>query len=575
MTPLSTIPTGRFKVLVIDAANLAPIAGAEVSVRNSTHILTKYTDASGRTEFLLVAGGYTITARKSGYLDFSVALDFPGGDVNYTVSLTHHGMCEYPGNWTEPTPCGYRWLVVAVGYKDGFPFAGAQVTVSNSTMSKTRVTDSTGSVKFLLDPGNYTVTVSATFNSTTWTTTFNVNLNQNLWIVVLTPWYSPYFRPEVRVAYVSFVGPKKGIWGYDYVIAAGFWSNAPQTITARIAAINYTRYYRDGTVQILAEKTVTLSFRDSAFNETLVTLNINGTGFALVAPMVTILTYENDTFTGNNELIGDPIPFEPLIDISVLLLVEVDSAPTGALVPEITRMRATVVFWSTVDLDVPGRLMLKTRYYSIREGRLIERWLLNESFVPRVVAQNRSVTFYLDWTNVTMVSVFVKHDLEINELDNNQTAYINLDDAIKLVQVRVPPEVESNSYFNVTVTVLSNRWPSSEYSYLIRFGGPSATGFFRAGHGYTNATFPVKAPKVTGQTPKTVELEVTVGPDFAPHDNSMKVQVTVIPETVTTEEEQAMPFILLLLLVLLDIGAGGMAIRRAVKMARSFTGMSY
>jgi F0F1-type ATP synthase assembly protein I len=54
----------------------------------------------------------------------------------------------------------------------------------------------------------------------------------------------------------------------------------------------------------------------------------------------------------------------------------------------------------------------------------------------------------------------------------------------------------------------------------------------------------------------------------------MKLHVTVIPETVITEQEQAVPWILLLL-VLLDIGAGGMAIRRAVKMARSFTGMRY
>jgi hypothetical protein len=451
--------------------------------------------------------------------------------------------------------------VISVGYRDGFPFAGAQVTVSNSTMSRTRVTDSTGSVKFLLNPDNYTVTVSATFNSTTWTTSFEVNLNQNLWIVVLTPWYSTYFRPEVRVVYVSFVGPRIGIWGYDHLIAAGFWSNIPQTITARIAAINYTRYVRDGTIQTLAEKIVTLDFRDSVFNETLVTLNINGTGFVLVAPMATILSYQNDTYTDNNELIGPPIPFGPLIDISVLLIVEVDSTPTGALVPEITRMNVTVVFWSTVDLDVPGRLMLKTHYHSILEGRVIERPLLNESFVPRVVAQNKSVTFYLDWTNVTVVSVFVKHDLEINELDNNQTAYIYLDRAIKLVQVRVPPVVRSNSYFNITVTVLSNRWPSFEYSYLVQFGGTSSTGFFRAGYGYTNVTLTARAPQVTGWAPRTMEMNVTVGPDFAPYDNSMRVLVTVVPE-------QAVPWILLLL-GLLVVGVGGIAISRTVRRAQA------
>jgi len=573
MTPLSAIPSGRLTVIVRDAASTSPIEGAEVTLQNSTHVLRQYTDTNGMARFVLVAGGYLITVRKSGYRDFSASLEFPGGDVNYTVSLTPHGLCEYPGNWTEPVTCGYRWLVIDVRYRDGFSFAGASVTVSNGTMSVTATTDGLGIAKFRLSPGTYKVSISATEGSRSYTTTFSVNLNQNLWIMRFVPWYSQYFSPEVYPLHVSFIGPKRGLWGYDYVIAARFWSNVPQTITAKVAAINYTKYVKDGTIQTLAEKIVTLSFRDSAFNETLVTLNIKGTGFAFVAPMVTILTYENDTFADNNKLIGDPIPFEPLIDISALLLVEVDSAPTGALVPEITRMRATVVFWSTEDLDVPGRLMLKTRYYSIREGRLIERWLLNESFVPRVVAQNRSVTFYLDWTNVTMVSVFVKHDLEMNELDNNQTAYIYLDRAIKLVQVRVQPEVRSNSYLNVTVTVLSNWWPSFEYSYLVRLGGSSTTGFFRAGYGYTNATFSIRVPQVTGWTPKTMELDVTVGPDFAPHDNSMKLHVTVIPETVITEQEQAVPWILLLL-VLLDIGAGSMAIRRAVKMARPITGMS-
>jgi hypothetical protein len=573
MTPLSEIPNGELTVIVRDAASTSPIEGAEVTLQNSTHVLRQYTDGNGRAQFTLIAGGYLLTVRKSGYRDFSASLEFPGDDVSYTVSLTPHGLCEYPGNWTEPVTCGYRWLVIDVRYSDGFPFAGASVTVSNSTMSVTATTDGLGIAKFRLSPGTYTVSISATEGARSYTTTFSVNLNQNLQIMRFVPWYSPYFMPEVRAVYVSFVGPKRGLWGYDYAIAARFWSNVPQTITAKVAAINYTRYTKDGTIQTLAEKIVTLSFRDSAFNETLVTLNIKGTGFALVAPMVTILTYEKDTYSDNNKLIGDPISFEPLIDISVQLIVEVDSAPTGALVPEITRMRATVVFWSTEDLDVPGRLMLKTRYYSIREGRLIERWLLNESFVPRVVAQNRSVTFYLDWTNVTMVSVFVKHDLEMNELDNNQTAYIYLDRAIKLVQVRVQPEVRSNSYLNVTVTVLSNWWPSFEYSYLVRLGGSSTTGFFRASYGYTNATFSIRVPQVTGWTPKTVVLDVTVGPDFAPHDNSMKLHVTVIPETVITEQEQAVPWILLLL-VLLDIGAGGMAIKRAVKMARPITGMS-
>jgi hypothetical protein len=57
-------------------------------------------------------------------------------------------------------------------------------------------------------------------------------------------------------------------------------------------------------------------------------------------------------------------------------------------------------------------------------------------------------------------------------------------------------------------------------------------------------------------------MNVTVGPDFAPYDNSMKVLVTVVPE-------QAVPWILLLL-GLLVVGVGGVAISRAVRRAHAF-----
>ena len=51
-------------------------------------MLRQYTDTNGRTQFTLIAGGYLLTVRKSCYRDFSASLEFPGGDVDYTVSLT-------------------------------------------------------------------------------------------------------------------------------------------------------------------------------------------------------------------------------------------------------------------------------------------------------------------------------------------------------------------------------------------------------------------------------------------------------------------------------------------------------
>ena len=561
MTPLSAIPSGRLTVIVRDAASTSPIEGAEVTVQNSTHVLRKYTDGNGRAQFTLIAGGYLLTVRKSGYRDFSASLEFPGGDVNYIVSLTPHGLCEYPGNWTEPVTCGYRWLVIDVRYRDGFPFAGASVTVSNSTMSVTATTDGLGIAKFRLSPGTYTVSISATEGPRSYSTSFSVNLDQNLWIMRFVPWYSPYFSPEVYPLYATFVGPRRGVWNQEHLIAVGFYSNVPQTITAKVSAINYTRYARDGTVQELASATFTVRFTDSAINSTLLLLNVMGSGVALVAPMVTILSYQNDTFTGNNRLVGDPILFGPMLDVSLRIIVEVDSAPTGALVPEITRMRITVEFWANQEVPVPGRLMARAHFVSAENGRRLERPLMNESVIPRIDVQNRTVTYYLEWTNVTVVSISFFHDLEVNEIDNNQTAYIYLDRAIKLVAVRAPKTVRSDSYFYVNITVLSNWWPSWEYGYLAKLGSAAATGSFRAGFGYTNVTVYARAPAVSA--PTTMELNMTVGPDFAPHDNSKVVAVQVVPETWLS-----VPWIILLL-GMAAIGAGAVATARTARRAQA------
>jgi hypothetical protein len=250
-----------------------------------------------------------------------------------------------------------------------------------------------------------------------------------------------------------------------------------------------------------------------------------------------------------------------MIDVSLRVIVEVDSAPTGALVPEITRMRITVEFWANQEVPIPGRLMARAHFISAENGRRIERPLLDESVVPRIVVQNRTVTYYLEWTNVTVISISFFHELEVNEVDNNQTAYIYLDKAIKLVSVRAPGAVKSGSYFYVNITVLSNWWPSLEYDYLAELGKATASGSFMANYGYTNVTIRAKAPAVS--RPTTMELNVTVYPDFDPHDNSKVVTVQVVPETFFSL------LWVILLLVMAAIGAGAVATARTARRAQA------
>jgi hypothetical protein len=58
-------------------------------------------------------------------------------------------------------------------------------------------------------------------------------------------------------------------------------------------------------------------------------------------------------------------------------------------------------------------------------------------------------------------------------------------------------------------------------------------------------------------------LNVTVGPDFAPHDNSKTVSVQVVPETFFS-----LPWIILLL-GLVAIGAGAAATARTARRAQA------
>jgi hypothetical protein len=68
-------------------------------------------------------------------------------------------------------------------------------------------------------------------------------------------------------------------------------------------AINYTALIQDNVLQVLASRDVTVTFSESAINTTVVDLTIPGSGFALVAPVVEIISFENDTDTDNNRLL--------------------------------------------------------------------------------------------------------------------------------------------------------------------------------------------------------------------------------------------------------------------------------
>ena len=135
LTPQKGILTG----IVTDRNTSAPIVEAAVVANGSSD----KTDTRGMYQFTLDSGSYTVTVSAEGYIQQQKTTTVTAGDTT-TLSF-------------QLTPADGILTGTVMGKDTAAPIAGAAVAANGSSDQ----TDASGVYRFALDPGNYTVTVSA------------------------------------------------------------------------------------------------------------------------------------------------------------------------------------------------------------------------------------------------------------------------------------------------------------------------------------------------------------------------------------------------------------------------------
>jgi hypothetical protein len=538
LTPLSQIPRAKLTVEVRDAVNGTLISGASVQIGNATTVLQGYTDARGRVEFILTVGGYWIRVSKPLYHEYYSEFRFPAeNDSLYVVSLQPMvGVWIPPGsNYTVPAPIGYVWLAVDVRYKDGAPFQGAYVYIYNGTNFSNLVfsgqTDGQGLFEALLKHKQlYRLNVTAIHRGQKWTVDYVFNASASYRLVFHTPWLSNLTLPDVGVLGVRFVD-LYGVWGREHVIGYSIVSSLPQNVSLRVEAINYTKLVLEGVEQVLAykdEANVPVGF---GLNTLWTSLVINGSGWALVEPRVKITAYWNDTDPTNNVGLGPPIPFGPVVDIRLELYVYLKEWKVAARYPTITSYAVENRILS--DYDVPGlaRLTYGVEYVSAETMQYVSEAKIHNVTVvkPRKVVNE---TLVLPWTNVVNITSSLYHPYDMFPQNNIQTFFLELDEAVKFLNVSVPPTVISGKKFNVTIFMVANKYMPEWYVYVHSGNGtPVGERYLDLYFGVNKVTVEATARRIPWFKPFEMDT-VTVGTmvDRYTEDNTYTTQVMIVSE---------------------------------------------
>jgi len=538
LTPLSGVPRARLIVEVRDASNGTLISGARVQIGNATAVLEDYTGADGRAAFVLTVGGYWIRVSKPFYYEYYAEFRFPANnDSLYVVSLQPMaGVWIPPGsNYTVPSPMGFVWLAVDVRYRDGAPFQGAYVYIYNGTgfsnLAFSGQTDGRGLFEALLRHNQlYKLNVTAINRGQRWTVAYVFNASASYRLVFYTPWMSNFTLPEVGVTGVRFVD-LYGVWGQEHIIGYNIISSLPQKISLRVEAINYTRLVKDGVEQVLAYKEERDVPVGPGLNTLWSSLVINGSGWTMVAPRVKIIAYQNDTDPTNNVGLGMPIPFGPIIDIRLDLYVYLKSWRVAARYPGITSYAVEHRILS--DYDVPGLATLTygVEYISAETMRYVsEAKVHNVTVVKPVKVVNE--TLVLPWTNVVNITSTIYHPYDMFPQNNIQTFFLELDEAVKFVNVSVPSTVFSGKKYNVTVTMVANKYVPNWYVYV--YSGnmtPVGEKYVDLYFGVNNVVIEATARRIVWYKPLEIDM-ITVGTmnDGYPEDNTYTAQVMVVNE---------------------------------------------
>ena len=529
MTPESSARPTRLHVYVIDSKSQEPIAGALVMLENSTNLLSEYTNSSGYADFLLQPGTYKIHVEHPNYVPYDSGLYVPPNtEFTYTVSLTESDLCPPPpgSNYTQPSRCGYLWLVPRVFFSNGAPFEGAQVTIKNATTYEVignATTDGTGRAYFEL-PANmsYLVEVYAInpYNesqSVNMTRLVYLNASYEIWFY--TPWF--HGRPEVAAYWVDIVVTKYGLWNYSHLVIYQLYTNYPQVVALNLSITKVA----DGS--IVASKTFQHNLTETDITTWFTFIQINGSGFEYLRPVLRITDYENDTDSENNVVYGPEVLFKPYIDLVLSAYLTGDPDHTPFLYPEHSDVILVMNVTSNVKLPewLEAKLVANLTYISSLTKKLEYLYKGNYTigFYQNLTSQI-TVKKLVPWTREVVGGVALICEYDDMAINNYASPSQVMAFAVKLAKLHAPKAVSAGSNFTISIEAWSNQ--NKSQSLMIKIGGELVADipvYVREGVNEFNLT--VTAPVETGEK----LLNATIAVDDWMGDNSQTQQITILP----------------------------------------------
>jgi hypothetical protein len=435
------------RVFAYNMLNLSALSGVTVTVFNATRSFSAQTLANGTALISLNVGLYNITAKKDGYHDYfttlyiynSTSLNIPM--IPATVTVIH---APNPVNGTYPpiviNNTNYVFLWTSVYWKDGAPFEGASVKITDLTNSKvySAKTNGTGTVTMLL-PANIVVKleVSAVNPKNSSQTFYGVKqfvLSNHTWMVFRVPWTSSYFAPEVMIQSLQILTHRGQGYFYgnvSHLIIIQLWTNVKQNVTVFFKVVDATS---NATVNT---ETLTYSLQPGVF-QNFTWISINASKGMYVRVYAKIVQYQNDTDLRNNEMWSNTVFLKPFVDFSVEAYVKVLSQKLPYILLPNDQIEIDIKVKVPINTTtIPAFLNLTINTRNINTSAMVKALSRNESIVAQPGIVWRNYTVVLPWTDLVNVSILVTHPWQDVEGPNNLSFSIPLGAMVSLQKVKV------------------------------------------------------------------------------------------------------------------------------------------
>jgi len=403
---------------------------------------------------------------------------------------------EYPPIYINGTP--YYWLSIQALYNDGYPFAGANVTVIDTGTNKTIIsmlTDSTGFVHFLIQANKtvkYTIdAVNPTNTSQTYRAEKTINMTQHYYFVHLLPWVSQYYTPEVWMMELHLVvhrGQGYYLGNVSHLIVYSIWTNKPQNVTVLLALYDVSNNVWVG------NKTVNLTLNEGV-NTFLDWIDVNASSGGYYRAFANITQFQYDTNLSNNWLWSEVQYLKPFVDIQVFALWRpVEQKQEWTILPEDMIEIDIGIILPINTSTIPARLEWKIEKYNLKNLTYeVERGSEEEIRVVQPGVVWRNVTISIPWTSKIIVLANVTHDLEDFAPNNFVNVTISIDPDVKLALLEKPSLTIEGRVFKVVVNLTSNVEPGKYIGWVALVDNTTST--------------LVKQVEITLEPEKTVTIE--------------------------------------------------------------------